>query len=85
MEVKSYTFEVRIEKDKFPNGKIGYFAIVPELEEKGAVAQGKTRAEALRNMQTVLEMIVEELIETGKPISRRIAHISSKPMVTVSL
>ena len=83
--VRSYTFKVQIEKDKFPDGKIGYFAVVPEWENRGAVAQGKTSTEALKNIQEVLEMIVEEIIEEGEKISRHIAQISHQPMVTLSL
>lgn len=83
--IRSYTFSVQIEKDVFPNGKTGYFAVVPELEKQGAVAQGKTRAEALKNIQEILEMIVEELREEGRGISRRVARISNHPMVTVSV
>ena len=76
---------IEIEKDQFPDGKTGYFAVVPEWEDRGAVAQGATRAEALKNIQEVLEMIVEEITEEGTKISRRVAQISHQPMVTVSL
>jgi len=83
--IKSYTFKVRLEQDVFPNGKSGYFAIVPEWERRGAVAQGKTKIEALKNIQEILEMIVEEMTEKGAKVSRRVAQTSAYPMVTVSL
>jgi len=37
------------------------------LEKEGAATWGYTREEALKNIREVVEMIVEELIEDGKP------------------
>ena len=41
---------------------------VPELESKGAATWGKTREEALRNIQEVMQMVVEEMIEDGESL-----------------
>ena len=82
--IKSYTFKVRLEKDTFPSGKSGYFAIVPEWEERGAVAQGKTKTEALKNIQDILEMIVEEMTDTAMVVrspflfQKAMIHFSAK-------
>jgi predicted RNase H-like HicB family nuclease len=83
--MKSYTFKVRIEEDTFPDGSIGYFVSVPALEHLGAATQGKTPEEALRSIQEVLEMILEELRTEGTPIPRDVASESDQPLVTVTL
>jgi predicted RNase H-like HicB family nuclease len=85
IEVKSYTFKVVIEEDTFPDGSGGYFVSVPALEHLGAATQGKTREEALQNIQEVLHLIVEELLAEGKPIPREAGMVSEEPLVTVTL
>jgi predicted RNase H-like HicB family nuclease len=85
IEVKSYTFKVVIEEDTFPDGSRGYFVSVPALEHLGAATQGKTREEALQNIQEVLHLIVEELLAEGKPIPREAVMVSEEPLVTVTL
>ena len=40
----------------------------PPLEDKGASTWGKTQEEALKNIQEVMSMIMEELSEEGSPI-----------------
>lgn len=82
--MKSYTFKVKIEEDTFPDGRIGYFISVPALEHLGATTQGKTLEEALRNIQEVLEMILEELRSEGTPIPKDAATESDHPLVTVT-
>jgi len=84
MVVKSYTFRAVLEEDTFPDGSAGFFAYVPELEHLGAATQGKTPQEALKNLQEVLEMIVEELVEEKKSIPE-VAKVSDEPLVTVTL
>ena len=85
MIMKSYTFKVKIEEDTFPDGNVGYFVSVPALEHLGAATQGKTPEEALRSIQEVLEMILEELRTEGTPIPRDAATESDQPLVTVTL
>ena len=60
--MKTYTFKVVIEPDEDR-----WFAYCPALEKEGAATWGYTRKEALKNIREVIEMIVEELIEDGKP------------------
>jgi predicted RNase H-like HicB family nuclease len=85
VEVKSYTFKVVIEEDVFPDGSVGYFASVPALEQLGAATQGKTRQEAMQNLQEVLHLLLEELLAEGKSIQRAAVTVSEEPLVTVTL
>ena len=61
--MKTYTFKVVVE----PDGD-GFHAFCPALRHVGAVTQGSTEAEALRNINEVVQMIVEELQEDGLPL-----------------
>ena len=53
--VKSYNFQVELEVDEE-----GWRAFYPPFEELGASTWGINRSEALKNIQEVLSMIVEE-------------------------
>jgi len=69
--MKTYIFRVVLEEDRWPDepkSEAVWRAYIPHLEALGASTWGKTRQEALRNIQEVVEMILEELIEEGKPI-----------------
>ena len=83
--MKSYSFKVVLEEDTFPDGRKGYSVSVPALEHLGAATQGRTREEALKNIQEVLEMILEELVQEGKPIPGHAALVSEEPVVTVTV
>lgn len=61
--MKTYAFKVVVEPD---GGR--WHASCPALEEHGAVTWGDTREEALRHIQEVVEMILQELSEGGTPI-----------------
>jgi predicted RNase H-like HicB family nuclease len=61
--VKSYLFRVVIEPDEDV-----WHARVPQLESRGAATWGNTREEALRNIQEVARMIIEEMLEDDEPI-----------------
>lgn len=76
---RSYTFRVVIEPDEDV-----WRAYVPALEEIGAATFGKTQEEALKNIQEVLHMVVEELLEEGKTIPTDVP-VSEGPLVTVTL
>lgn len=48
-------------------GEDGYYVVeVPSLP--GCISQGKTREEALLNIQEAIELYIESLIEDGEPI-----------------
>ena len=61
--MKTYTFKVVVEPDEG-----GYHAYCPALRPLGAVTQGTTPEDALKNIYEVVQMIVDELQEEGKPL-----------------
>jgi predicted RNase H-like HicB family nuclease len=61
--MKTYTFKVIVEPDEG-----GYHAYCPALRQHGAVTQGATEEEALKNINEVVQMIVDELLEDGVPL-----------------
>ena len=77
--MKSYVYRVVLQEAE---GR--WHAAVPELEAKGAATWGHTREEALRNIQEVLQMVVEELLEDQKPIPAGLA-VSDEPAVAVTV
>jgi len=58
--MRTYSFKVVVEPDEG-----GYHAYCPALRTFGAVTQGATEEEALRNINEVVQMIVDELREDG--------------------
>ena len=69
--MKSYTFKVVLEKDKWPdepNSEAVWRAYVPSLEELGAATWGKTKEEALKHIEEVLHMILQEMQEDGQEL-----------------
>lgn len=61
--MKSYVFRVELEPDEE-----GWRALYPPLEDIGASTWGQTQEEAIKNIQEVLSMILEESEEDGQPI-----------------
>ena len=45
---------------------------------------GKTKEEALRNIQEIAQMVIEEMLEDGEAIPRSI-RVSEEPVVAVTL
>lgn len=56
--MKTYSFRVVVEPDDNR-----WHAHCPALKDYGAATWGKTREEALKNIEEVVHMIVEEIIE----------------------
>lgn len=79
--MKSYVFKVVLEPDEFEDGTPSFHAYCPTL--RGARTQGKTQEEALRNIQNVVKMIVDQLIEEGKPVPPDIEIESPAVVVTI--
>ena len=77
--MKSYIFHVVVEADEDK-----WRAYVPELEARGAATWGHSRDEALRNIQEVTQMVVEELLADGEPLPTA-DHESDEPDVAVNL
>jgi predicted RNase H-like HicB family nuclease len=65
--VKTYVFEVIIEKDNFEDGREAYHASCPGL--KGCHTWGHTYTEALKNIQEAVELYVEDLVEKGELVT----------------
>ena len=84
ISVKSYTFKFVIKPDRFPDGRRAYYAYIPELESYGGATWGYTKEEAIKNLQEVARMVVEDLLEAKRlsPIKR--GRISAQPLVTVT-
>ena len=76
--MKCYKFKVVIEEDFFEDDTPAYRAYVPVLEDKGASTWGKTKEEALHNIQEVVEMILDSMMEAGE-------HIPEEPKEEVTV
>ena len=63
METKHYSFAVVIEPDEDR-----WRAYCPLLETLGGAAWGHSHDEAMRNIQEVVQMVVESLVEHGEPV-----------------
>jgi predicted RNase H-like HicB family nuclease len=75
----SYIVQVALEPDEDT-----WRAFIPSLESRGAATWGHTREEALRNIQEVAQMVIEELIEEQAPLPRGVVA-SSDPVVAVTV
>jgi len=64
--MKIYTFKVVMEPDEDAEGNAAWHVYGPALESLGAATSGRTRDEALKNINEVVHMIVEELLEEGR-------------------
>ena len=62
--MKTYVFQVELEPDEE-----GWRAFYPPLEKIGASTWGYTQEEALKNIQEVLEMLLEGLEERGQSLA----------------
>jgi len=77
--MKSYLFPVVVEPDEDV-----WRAYVPELESKGAATWGHTKEEALKNIQEVAQMVIEQLLEDGEPLPSFVT-VSERPVVAVTV
>ena len=79
--MNTYGFPVRLEPDEE-----GWRAFYPPWEEIGASTWGESREAALKNIQEVLAMIIEEFAEAGEPISvPDNVKVFDGPLVAVSV
>ncbi|HXJ92268.1 MAG TPA: type II toxin-antitoxin system HicB family antitoxin [Terriglobia bacterium] len=76
--MKSYVFPVVVEPDEDV-----WRAFVPDLESKGAATWGHSKEEALKNIQEVAQMVIEELLEDGELLPANVTV--SRPMVAVTV
>jgi predicted RNase H-like HicB family nuclease len=67
--MKTYNFKVILESDEdFDGNPSGWHAYCPALELQGASTWGETKQEALKNINSVVRMVVESMIEHGEHI-----------------
>lgn len=89
--MKSYTFKVVLEKDKWPDEpdeKAVWRAYIPVLESKGAASWGNTKEEALENLKNAVDLIIEYMREVGEPIPeepRSQVKTTNEPLITVTV
>ena len=62
--MKTYIFPVELEADED-----GWHVFYPPWRKMGASTWGGTREEALQNIREVLELLLEEFEEEGKPVA----------------
>jgi len=70
--VKTYTFEVVIEKDEWLDERIKdpvWRAYIPSLVHQGASSWGYTQKEALKNLQDAVDLLFEYLSEQEEEIN----------------
>ena len=75
--MKTYIFPIAIEE-----AENAWHVCVPELEAQGAATWGKTKEEALRNIQEVMQMVIEEMLEDGLALPECV-QISQAPAVAI--
>ncbi len=79
--MKTYVFRVAIEPDEDR-----WSAWCPALEKYAAATWGYIREDALKNIQEVVEMVVQELVEDKETIPEEPSEdvsVSSEPRVAV--
>ena len=81
--MKTYMFRVVVEPDEDK-----WAVHCPVLLTRAATTWGDTREEALKNIQEVIEMVVQEMTEDGEPIPEEPAEevtVSNEPRVAVTI
>ena len=66
--MKTYTFKIVVEPDEDAEGNPAWYAFCPALESIGGATSGRTKEEALRNINAVIRMIVDEFAGEGRPL-----------------
>ncbi|MGB6686729.1 MAG: type II toxin-antitoxin system HicB family antitoxin [Terracidiphilus sp.] len=77
--MKSYVFRVVLEPDEDV-----WRACVPDLESRGAATWGKTKEEALRNINEVAQIVIESMLEDGEPLPAGITEVN-EPVIAVNV
>lgn len=78
-DIKTYIFKAVVEPDADR-----WSVYCPALLKQGAATWGTTREEALRHINEVVQMIVQELLEDGEPIPEDV-QVSSELLVSVTV
>jgi predicted RNase H-like HicB family nuclease len=87
--MKTYNFRVVVEPDEdFDGNPAGWHAFCPALEQQGASTWGPTETEALKNLDSVVHMVVESMVEHGERIpdeSQGSVEVTLEPRVAVTV
>lgn len=83
IRIKSYTFPFVLAQDGSRRGRIVYRAYIPELESRGVATWGYSQEEAIRNLQEVAQMVIEDLLDEGRLPAVRGSRVSMEPLLTV--
>jgi predicted RNase H-like HicB family nuclease len=90
--MKTYSFKVVVEPDEDAAGNPAWYAYCPALKSIGGATSGRTKEEALKNINEVVHMLVREFIEDGKPLpegpedSVEVAEVSQEaPRIAVTV
>ncbi len=81
--MKTYIFKAVVEPDEDR-----WSAFCPALSKQGAATWGYTQEEALKNLQEVVQMVLESLIEHGEPVPEGPTdevQVSAEPQVVVTV
>lgn len=84
--MKSYVFKVVVEDDNCEDGTPAFHVYCPTLPS--ASTWGYTRAEALKNIQEVVELVVESMVKDGELIPEHdsnVVTVSPEPLVVVNV
>ncbi len=82
-KMKTYTFKVVVEPDDNR-----WFAYCPILEPRGAATWGYSKEEALKNIQEVVQMVIESMVEHKEAIPEEPkdeVKIFPEPLVAVTV
>ena len=77
--MKTYIFKVVVEPDDDK-----WSAYCPALLPQGATTWGNTQEEALKHINEVVQMIVQELLEDGEPVPEDVL-VSQDPLVSITV
>ncbi len=89
MTMKSYTFRVVLEQDRWPDepdSQAIWRAYIPVLP--AAHAWGDTPKEALENLRNAVDLLIEDMLERGEPIPQEPAthvKVSNEPLLTITV
>ncbi len=86
--MKTYSFKVVVEPDEDAQGNPAWFAYCPALEGVGGATSGRTREEALSNINEVVHLVVESMLEHGEPIPQEPtdqSEITVEPRVAITV
>jgi predicted RNase H-like HicB family nuclease len=81
--MKTHTFKVVVEPDEDAEGNPAWHAYCAALASVGGATSGRTREEALNNINEVVRMIVEEFIEDGTPLPELAELSKEEPLIAL--